>query len=59
MLDEAITLIQKQIDTYKIMDKNICSHSRRKAEENKIKARIRKEIQLRDYILKILKERKI
>lgn len=54
MLDEAITLIQKQINTYKIMDKNICSHSRRKAEENKIKARIRKEIQLRDYIVNIL-----
>ena len=58
MLDKAINLIKKEINMYKVLDNNIGSHARRKVEENKLKANIKKEIQLREYILKILKEQK-
>lgn len=58
MLDKAITLIKKEINMYKVLEKNTYSHARNKTIENKLRARIRKEIQLREYIFRILKEQK-
>ena len=59
MLDEAIKLMRKERHMYIIQDKNIHSYAIRKVEENKLKARLRKEVQLRDFILKILEEKKL
>lgn len=58
MLDEAITLIKKEINMYKVLEENTYSHARNKTIENKLRARIRKEIQLRDYIVNILEKQK-
>ena len=58
MLEEAINVIEKERDMYIIQEKNISSYARRKVEENKLKEKIRREIQVRDYILSILEKQK-
>ena len=57
MLLEAIKLMESQKDMYIIQDKNIHTYARNKVIVNKMKANIRKEIQLRDFIIKILEEK--
>ena len=57
MLVEAIKLMESQKDMYIIQDKNIHTYARNKVIVNKMKANIRKEIQLRDFIIKILEEK--
>ena len=56
MIDEAIDLIKKQRDMYIIQDNNIITMARKKNVENKVKRKLRKEIQIRDYIIKVLEE---
>lgn len=55
--EEAIALISKQRAMYIIQDQNI-KPARKYSIENKVKEQLRKEIQVRDYILRILKEQK-
>ena len=54
MKDEAIFLIQKQIYMYQVMRKNIRHFSIEKDEKNKLRAKVRAEIKIREYILKEL-----
>ena len=54
MKDEAIFLIQKQIYMYQVMRKNIRHYSIEKDEKNKLRAKVRAEIKIREYILKEL-----
>lgn len=58
MLDEAITLINKQIDMYIIQDQNIITRSKSMNIPNRVKKRLRKQILILQYILKILEERR-
>ena len=58
MLDEAIKLIKKELEMYRVLESNTWNHARNKIAENKLRARISREIQLRNYILNILKEQK-
>lgn len=58
MLEEAIKLIEKQINMYEIQEQNIQTKARKKEMENKLKKALRKEIVLRNFILKILKDKK-
>lgn len=58
MLDEAIELIEKQIDMYEIQYQNISSSVRRIKSEEIIKRKMKKEIKVRNYILEILKQKK-
>lgn len=55
MINEAIKLIEKQISLYEIQEQNIQTKARKKDMENKLKKALRKEIVLRKFILKILK----
>lgn len=57
MIEEAIKLIKKQREMYVIQHNNITTYARKKDIENNVKAKLRKEVQLRDYILKVLKEK--
>ena len=56
MLEEAINLIKKQIEMYTVQEMNITTKARKKVVENRIKEQLRKEIQLRKYILSVLKK---
>ena len=58
MLDEAITLINKQIDMYIIQEQNIETRSRALNIPNRVKRKLRKQIILWQYILKILEKQK-
>ena len=58
MLDEAIKLIEKQISMYSVLESNTWNHAKNKITENKLKSKLKREIQLRKYILKILKKQK-
>ena len=57
MLKEAIELMEKQKDLYIIQNRNIITKPKKKALENQVKEEIKKEIRLREYILKILREK--
>lgn len=57
MLEEAIELMEKQKDLYIIQNRNIITKPKKKALENQVKEEIKKEIRLREYILKILREK--
>ena len=57
MLNEAIYLIQKQIYMYQVMLNNIRNYSITKEEKKKLRAKIRVEIQIREYILKELQKK--
>lgn len=54
MLEKAIKLIEKEINMYKIQEKNITTKARKKDVENQVKEALRKEIALREFILNIL-----
>ena len=58
MLDEAIALINKQIEMYIIQDQNIITRSKSMNIPNRVKKRLRKQILILQYILKILEERR-
>jgi len=58
MLDEAIELIKKQINMYEIQYQNISTSVRRIESEEIIKRKMIKEVKIREYILKILKQKK-
>lgn len=58
MLDEAITLINKQIDMYIIQEQNIETRARTMNIPNRVKRKLRKQIILWQYILKILEKQK-
>ena len=58
MLDKSIKYIEKQREIYIIQEQNITSHARKKDIENKVKAQLRKQIQIFDYILEILNKQK-
>lgn len=55
MLEEAIRLIKKQIDMYKIQYSSLQKMTRTKALQT-TKKNIEKEIKIREYIIKILKK---
>ena len=57
MLNEAIYLIQKQIYMYQVMRNNIRNYPIEKDEKKKLRAKIRTEIQIREYILKELQKK--
>ena len=57
MLEEAIELMEKQKDLYIIQNRNIITKPKKKALDNQVKEEIKKEIRLREYILKILREK--
>lgn len=57
MLEEAIELMEKQKDLYITQNRNIITKTKKKALENQVKEEIKKEIRLREYILKILREK--
>ena len=57
MLNEAIYLIQKQIYMYQVMRSNIRNYPIEKDEKKKLRAKIRTEIQIREYILKELQKK--
>lgn len=57
MLEEAIELMEKQKDLYITQNRNIITKPKKKALENQVKEEIKKEIRLREYILKILREK--
>ena len=56
MLEEAITLINKQIDMYIIQEQNIETRARTMNIPNRVKRKLRKQIILWQYILKILEK---
>ena len=56
MLEEAIKLIEKELDMYQILDNNISDNIRTRTVQ-RAKRNLKKEIKIRDYILKILKEK--
>lgn len=58
MLDEAIILINKQIDMYKIQEQNIEEKPYSRNIPNKVRKRLDRQIQLWQYILKILEKQK-
>ena len=58
MLDEAIALINKQIEMYIIQDQNIETRARTMNIPNRVKRKLRKQIVLWQYILKILEKQK-
>lgn len=58
MLDEAIELIEKQINMYEIQYQNISTSARRVRQEAIIKSKMKKEIKVREYILEVLKQKK-
>lgn len=58
MVEEAISLIEKQRDTYIIQMKNVNSYARNKRYENKLKEQIMNDIKIRNYILRILRKKK-
>lgn len=58
MLNKSIELINKQREMYIIQEHNITTHARKKDIENKVKAQLRKQIQILDYILEILNKQK-
>ena len=57
MLEEAIELMEKQKDLYITQNRNIMTKPKKKALENQVKEEIKREIRLREYILKILREK--
>ncbi|MBQ8043409.1 MAG: hypothetical protein IJ272_04595 [Clostridia bacterium] len=57
MLEEAIELMEKQKYLYIIQNRNIITKPKKKALDNQVKEEIKKEIRLREYILKILREK--
>lgn len=58
MLDKSIKYIEKQREMYIIQEQSITTHARKKDIENKVKAQLRKQIQIFDYILEILNKQK-
>lgn len=58
MLEEAIALIEKQIDMYKILNRNIRETKKKYTIENKVKKELKDNIKVWSYILRILKEHK-
>jgi len=58
MLEEAIALIEKQIDMYKILNRNIRETKKKYTIENKVKKELKEEIKIRKLILDILEERR-
>ena len=58
MLEEAIILINKQIEMYIIQDQNIITRSKARNIPNRVKRRLQRQITLWQYILKILEKQK-
>ena len=56
MLEEAIALIEKQIDLYKTQDKYLQFSKKRYLAENTVKYKLEKEIKIREFILERLKK---
>lgn len=59
MLDEAIILINKQIEMYIIQEQNIETRAKGLNIPNRVKRKLRKQIILWEYILKILEKQKM
>lgn len=57
MIEEAIKLIEKELDMYQILDNNISDNIRTKTVQ-KAKNSYKKKIKLLNYILKILNKQK-
>ena len=58
MLDEAIELMNKQIELYKVQDEYTLKGYSKYSIQRKIKEELKKEIEVREYILKILQQKK-
>jgi len=58
MLEEAIILINKQIEMYTIQEQNIEEKPYSRSIPNKIRKRLTKQIELWQYILRILEKQK-
>ena len=58
MLEDAITLMEKQIDLYKTQDKYLQWSKKRYLAENTVKYKLEKEIKIREFILELLEEHK-
>lgn len=58
MLDEAIKLIQKEIEVYKVQDSNIVKSYRKSTIENRVKEKLQHRIKILEFILKILNKLK-
>ena len=60
MLDQAISLIEKQIEMYKVQIKNVAStlEAKNRTVINRNISKLKKEVEIRKYILRILKENK-
>ena len=56
MLEEAIDLMEKQKEMYIVQAQNITTKARRQVVENRVKQQLKREIQIREYIIKILKK---
>lgn len=57
MYNEAIFLIEKQIYMFRVMQKNINSYSIEKERKKELRAKVRAEIKIREYILKELQKK--
>lgn len=57
MLEEAIALIEKQIEMYTIQEQNIEGKPYSRNIPNKVRKRLTRQIQLWKYILKVLERR--
>ena len=58
MLDEAIELINKQIELYKVQDKYTKRGCTNDSIQNEVKEKLQNEIKVREYILKILEQKR-
>lgn len=56
--EEAITLIEKQIELYKVQDNNLSWNRRKCTTENRVKEKLKYKIKILEFILKILEEHK-
>ena len=57
MLNEAIFMLEKEIYMYKVMRDNIKQYSIDKDKKNKLRAKLRAEIKIREFILKELQKK--
>ena len=57
MYNEAIFLIEKQIYMFRVMQKNINNYSIEKERKKELRAKVRAEIKIREYILKELQKK--
>lgn len=57
MLNEAIFMLEKEIYMYKVMRNNVKQYSIDKDKKNKLRAKLRAEIKIREYILKELQKK--